>query len=307
MPSILEIFSFIFYFPSTLVGPSFEFKYFLRFINLEGEYSQIEWKKCYKSGLEHILQALGLAFLLVTYAKATDPMYCITEEFAQKSLLYKHSYIYASMVITRCRYYVAWKLGGGAIDLCGLSYNIKRSEDGKEIASLDKIDPCNLTVMEFSINPKIRLQYWNRSVHLWLKYYVYLRLINLKLFFKKKGLASFITFTISALWHGFYPSYYLFFFNYFFIEQISTFFEEQYDLFNKIEKMGHVIRFIFLQFIIITLQYFGQAFTILNVVGVFKYYSAFNYIPNVLLFLVYIYVTFIHKKKKRVRSDVKEQ
>jgi lysophospholipid acyltransferase len=206
------------------------------------------------------------------------------------------------MVVTRSRYYTAWKLGQGSIDFCGLGYTVKTNEEGKEDISFDKIDVCNLTVMEWSINPRIRIQYWNRSVHLWLKHYLFLRLINTNNFSKRKGIASLLTFAVSAIWHGFYPCYYLFFLHYFLIEQVSTFFEDDYDLFNYFEKKGGVFRFAFLQFIAIMLQYYGQTFTILSLKGVFDYYAAFYYLPNLILLALYVYITFVHKKKRKAEA-----
>ena len=131
---------------------------------------------------------------------------------------------------------------------------------------------------------------------------VYLRLINTQFLAKKKGLASMLTFLVSALWHGFYPCYYLFFMHYFLIEQVTVFLDEQFDLFNRIDKKGGIIRFVFLQFVVITLKYFGQTFTLLSVKGVFDYYAAFNYIPNILLYSTFIYVTFLHKKRSPTKK-----
>lgn len=53
---------------------------------------------------------------------------------------------------------------------------------------------------------------WNISVHEWLKYYVYLRLLDNN---KKRGssnvFAALVSFMVSAIWHGFYPGFYSFF------------------------------------------------------------------------------------------------
>jgi MBOAT, membrane-bound O-acyltransferase family len=63
--------------------------------------------------------------------------------------------------------------------------------------------------IEFSYDVKDFLGAWNISVHKWLKYYVYLRMI-------KPGqhiqiVPILMTFVVSAIWHGFYPGYFLFF------------------------------------------------------------------------------------------------
>ena len=72
---------------------------------------------------------------------------------------------------------------------------------------------------EFGLNPNENFNYWNRSVHLWLKYSIFIRVINLpyKIFKNNYSLAQMITFVFSAFWHGFYTSYYISFILLFFL------------------------------------------------------------------------------------------
>lgn len=65
--------------------------------------------------------------------------------------------------------------------------------------------------IEFSFRVKDFLDAWNVSVHKWLKYYVFLRMLDST---KRGGVQLkpiLITFLVSAVWHGFYPGYYFFF------------------------------------------------------------------------------------------------
>ena len=50
---------------------------------------------------------------------------------------------------------------------------------------------------------------WNISVHKWLKYYVFLRMVKRDERLSLKPILT--TFLVSAIWHGFYPGYFLFF------------------------------------------------------------------------------------------------
>lgn len=277
----------------------------MRFIKYEKEYKNIQWDKCNKSAINNLLSAFFFAFILVKFGKDTEPSYCGEEEYANKSLLYKILYVYASLIVTRSKYYVGWKLGQGSIDFCGLGYTIKTNEDGTEEISFNKIDACNVITMEWSINPRIKLQYWNRSVHLWLKYYLYLRLASSKTFEKKKWVASLITFLASALWHGFYPAYYLFFIHFFFIEQIAIWAEENFDIFNKVEEMNIIVRIVFWQTVMIWMFIYGQSFTLLSVETVLNYYKAFYYVPNILIVLVFLYIRFVFKRKRKDDKKIK--
>lgn len=74
----------------------------------------------------------------------------------------------------------------------------------------NRVSAVRVWDIEFSYKVKDFLDAWNVSVHTWLKYYVYLRLIKKD----KKGIQIIpilTTFVVSAIWHGFYPGYYLFF------------------------------------------------------------------------------------------------
>ena len=70
---------------------------------------------------------------------------------------------------------------------------------------------------------------WNQTIHLWLKYNVYTRTINInkKPFKNNWALASFLTFISSAIWHGFYLTYYLTF-------GLLYFYQSSADVFDKI-------------------------------------------------------------------------
>lgn len=47
---------------------------------------------------------------------------------------------------------------------------------------------------------------WNMGANRWLRYYVYMRVTP---FGQTGGMKStMITYSVSALWHGFYPGYY---------------------------------------------------------------------------------------------------
>jgi lysophospholipid acyltransferase len=72
------------------------------------------------------------------------------------------------------------------------------------------VQAVRLWDIEFSYKVKDFLDAWNVTVHKWLKYYVFLRMLDTK----KKGIQIvpiLTTFVVSAIWHGFYPGYYFFF------------------------------------------------------------------------------------------------
>jgi lysophospholipid acyltransferase len=63
----------------------------------------------------------------------------------------------------------------------------------------------------FGYDIKFLYSYWNMMITAWLKNYVFLRVIRST----KDGSSGFVpalvTFMVSAIWHGFYPGYFMFF------------------------------------------------------------------------------------------------
>jgi lysophospholipid acyltransferase len=93
--------------------------------------------------------------------------------------------------------------------ICGLSYN-GTDKDGNE--QHDRIQSAVIYKLETSNRVKDFLANWNISCHKWLKYYVFLRLLSNDR--KNRGLnilPAFMTFLVSAIWHGFYSGYFVFF------------------------------------------------------------------------------------------------
>ncbi len=287
-----------------MIGPSFEFRDFIKFIHLEEEYKHIPWEKANKAALRQFVIAVLLVLIKALLSPFFNTLYCGTEEFIQHNIFYKYFYMVFAMIVMRSTYYSGWKISQAGMNFSGLSYNKNKLDDKENSDYFDKIDNCNLEKIELDINPRIRIQYWNRTVHLWLKYYLFLRVINIdkKPFKNNKALASLLTFLVSAIWHGFYPVYYVFFFEYYMIEQIATYFEEEYDLFNKIEKWSFFPKLAYRIFIMSVVNYFGLAFSILTLRANWNYYKAFHFVPLLSLFVSWVYTKIAKKSKKKNRN-----
>jgi D-alanyl-lipoteichoic acid acyltransferase DltB (MBOAT superfamily) len=96
----------------------------------------------------------------------------------------------------------------------------EKKESSQTINNFDKVENSVLRFIELYPNIKDKLKYWNRTVHLWLKYNVCLRLLGTKnRFLSNKTMANFLTFVVSSIWHGFYPGYYFGFIQCYFLEQ----------------------------------------------------------------------------------------
>jgi len=286
--------------------------------------------RCIKAALKKFLTALICMLSFVFFKNRLEFFWVISDEFAEKSLLYKFLYymISAGLVI-RAKYYTGFLLSESSVIFCGLSYDIKKIENNKNqendkklsnentdenntpeeknylyIDDFTKIESIKIYNFEMEIDPNQKVNYWNRTVHYWLKYQVFFRLINLehKTFNKNFQLASLIAFVISAIWHGFYPGYYLFFVQLYFIQQIGKMLEEKFDFFKKIKNYNFILQFTCNLISIFVIGSLGFAFCILDIFKAIKFYKYFYFLPNIFVFVLYFSLVFLTKRKKHIKQ-----
>jgi len=106
-------------------------------------------------------------------------------------------------------YYTPFCFSDSSLIACGISYNGFTKKDGAIIYKWDKLVNIYVWILETSSSPVEMMKLWNHQIHLWLKNYVTLRLVGpgKSVGFKE----NMITFMVSAIWHGFYPFYYIMF------------------------------------------------------------------------------------------------
>ena len=93
----------------------------------------------------------------------------------------------------------------------GQSYRTKSEKEPEEFNSIRTLQ---WLVFEQFKSASETIGAWNMQVQYWLKYYIYLRLVDRK----KRGLQIIpliMTNFVSAFWHGFYIGFYVFFFGLF--------------------------------------------------------------------------------------------
>lgn len=230
-PNLVEFFSYIYFYPTALIGPFIEYKDFINFIKEEDCYKEL--KKNFGYIFVHGLMKFILSFVFIgiySFIFPKIPMSLIGQtDFAIKypKLWQRFIYLFLCAPAVRAKYYSGWTLSHSTLIFCGIAYGESKSKDGKEvIKSLDKGNYGSLLFNEFGMNPRFKMIYWNMSVHLWLKYNVYTRVLSgPKPFKNNRVLASLITYVFSAFWHGFYGSYYFSFVLMYLFEQGSEFLE----------------------------------------------------------------------------------
>lgn len=219
VPSVLDYAAWVLFFPSLMAGPAFDYADYRRWIDttmfdVPAEVDPAKKppvrkkRKIPRSGTPATRKAAaGLIWLglFVYFGASYNPEFLSSDTFLKYNVFQRVWLNYVTNVVARFKYYAVWSLSEGACILAGMGYNGFDPVTAKVSWNrLQNIDPWQV---EFAQNPRGYLAGWNMNTNNWLRNSVYLRVTPRG---KKPGFrASLITFATSALWHGFYPGYYL--------------------------------------------------------------------------------------------------
>lgn len=207
LPGIIEVFSYAFFFAGFLSGPWSDFAEYRDFIDRKAfkdePNQEIPMPGKY---LAFKFLAVGIALIGYIGGDSFDINWLTTQEFASYSWIARVGWYILHTEIFYFKYYVVWWLGEGATALIGLSYN---GRNAKGEVKWDKIRMLDLYRYKFAQSiVKDAVPSWNMMSQHWLRRYVHQRFMAVGLSHTLSRVTTFIT---SALWHGLYPGYYMFF------------------------------------------------------------------------------------------------
>ncbi|KAJ1558219.1 hypothetical protein HK096_002895, partial [Nowakowskiella sp. JEL0078] len=192
-------FGFVFFFAGFLVGPAIEFRHYLMYINSEGVLAKIP------NVTIPTLKNVGIGFFFMAFFSLLLPYYnyqfCYSDKFLTFTYFRRFSYLQIAALVSKSQYYSAWKLSEGTCTLIGFSYSGK--QNGQE--TWDRGSNVDITRVELAENAREATSNWNKNTQSWLRRCVYERLY----LSHGSGVATIVTYTTSAFWHGFYPGYYI--------------------------------------------------------------------------------------------------
>lgn len=112
-----------------------------------------------------------------------------------------YSFWYMMMATTavRFKYYFAWLLADAICNNSGFGFN-GYEKDGVT-PRWDMVSNIDVWAFEFGTNFRNCINAWNAGTNRWLRMVVFERV--------PKRYGTVLTFSLSALWHGFYPGYYI--------------------------------------------------------------------------------------------------
>ncbi|GAO45998.1 MBOAT-domain-containing protein [Saitoella complicata NRRL Y-17804] len=321
MPTLLDYLGYVFFFPSFMVGPSFDFVEYKRWLDLS--MFDIPSPSPSKSSAPHkkrrriphsLIPALrrgaeGVFWLILflKFASWYSTTYALSPAFASLPFWRRLWYMQPLAFSHRLKYYGIWALAEGSCILSGLGFN-GYSPKGK--LRWDRVKNISAREFELAQNNKALLEAWNKNTNKWLKNYVYVRVAAIVEKGKPGFVSSLVTFGTSAVWHGFYGGYYLAFGTASFIQTLGRYFRRYLRPFFFTPDMSHPTPYKPLYDILSwaltqsTYNYLVQPFIILNVRESLRLWGRLGFYVHVAIAVCLAFFNFggarwLNKKLKR--------
>ncbi|CAF1240552.1 unnamed protein product [Rotaria magnacalcarata] len=210
IPTPIEFLSYIFYFHGICVGPLCFFKDYCDFVegrNLlviptskisdEQEPIQIEQPSIFWPLFTKLSQCVIWGYFLLAYTPYYPVEFNLSKEMVSSPWFKRLCYLLFSTFCARVKYYFAFILSETVNNAAGLGFAGFDKNGIPQWNLLTNVKPLQL---ELATSLKVTIDVWNMQTALWLRRVCYDRI------HKGRTLGVFV---LSALWHGFYPGYYV--------------------------------------------------------------------------------------------------
>ncbi|KAJ6839104.1 lysophospholipid acyltransferase 1-like [Iris pallida] len=196
---------------SHFAGPVYEIKDYLEYTENKGIWACSK-DKSLPSPYLATLRALIQAAICMTFYMYLVPQYPLTR--FSEPIYYEYSFWrklftqYMSGLTARWKYYFIWSISEASMIISGLGFTgwSNSSPPKPQWGRAKNVDILGVELATSAVQVPL---VWNIQVSTWLRYYVYDRLIQKG---KKPGFFQLLaTQTVSAVWHGLYPGYIIFF------------------------------------------------------------------------------------------------
>eukprot|EP00359_Climacostomum_virens_P009167 CAMPEP_0204916914 /NCGR_PEP_ID=MMETSP1397-20131031/14624_1 /ASSEMBLY_ACC=CAM_ASM_000891 /TAXON_ID=49980 /ORGANISM="Climacostomum Climacostomum virens, Strain Stock W-24" /LENGTH=443 /DNA_ID=CAMNT_0052089595 /DNA_START=57 /DNA_END=1385 /DNA_ORIENTATION=- len=277
LPSILEFYSYVCFFPTFLVGPTIEYRQYIAFIELRDAFASIP--SPIRVSLVRLLQGTVLIVMVVSIGTKLSYNYLLTDEFYELPYLNKLFYIWITGEAARLRFYLAWKFSEAGAIASGFGYNgtTSKGEDW------DRVMGIRILGVELAQNVKVLFEHWNVSVADWLRRYSYERIVysSDNPTAATRSWAQHQTFILSAVWHGFQPGYLIFFLNCSVLGEVNKLL--------YVRDFTYLPGYTYLKFLGtvangMMINYLGASFVLLSLRDVYTGYGSLNFVPLIILY-----------------------
>lgn len=197
VPTFREFMGYFFHFPSVLCGPIVYYNDYRDFVEAD------KTKKHPPGKWNAIAKKLSISIICtilhLTLASRFDIQYLRTAEFQfHTSIVVIFAYILAFTMLSRLKYYVAWHLGEVISIASGLGFS---GYDPKGKPKWELLSNMNIWSFETCTSMRDAILAWNKTTQVWLRRTAHDRV--------PKRYSVIATYALSAVWHGFYPGYYM--------------------------------------------------------------------------------------------------
>jgi lysophospholipid acyltransferase 1/2 len=205
VPPVLAYYGYCFNFLQFLTGPSCTYTEYVKFIDGTNFHFDNPNKygkaKIHANGPSTILPwflSLMAGLLFMAIFMMFDSQSLLDSYIGdERNVLEKVFYSWLVAIVFRCRYYMAWKISESIGNSAGLGFS---GYDEKGNPQWETSKNCQPIGFELGTNMRGAIGAWNITTNFWLRRVCYTQVPRWP---------TLMTFLLSALWHGFYPSYYM--------------------------------------------------------------------------------------------------
>jgi len=313
--SLLEFYGWVLFFPGFFGGPEIEFADYRRY--MDGSMFKDTPDHRIPHCVVECTKALFGSFLSIAIVGLFGKygVDYIRKEIADPANAFKYSLgmrlliIYRGCIIQRCKYYICWLMGEVACLASGCGYSGKVTDPKTGEVKDSWKNAINMYPLKFEFAPsmKVAVDSWNIGTESWLRYYCYERLVGTR-FSKFRRI---LTFVLSAVWHGLYPAYYIFFISAAIHREVASLARRKirpYVL--SISKKYHPQFFydiITTAFTIMTMNYCAVTFAMLNFKDSYYLWKNTYFIGHSYILIGLIVLPFIPKLKSENEQQKKNE
>ncbi|KAJ9173535.1 hypothetical protein P3X46_016658 [Hevea brasiliensis] len=306
LPSLIEYCGYCLCCGSHFAGPVYEVKDYLEWTERKGIWACTEGGPSlspYGATIRALLQAafcMALYLYLVPHfplSRFTDPLY---QEWGFWKRL---SYQYMSGFTARWKYYFIWSISEASIIISGLGFS-GWTDTSPPKPRWDRAKNVDILGVEFAKSSVELPLVWNIQVSTWLRHYVYERLIQKG---KKPGFFQLLaTQTTSAVWHGLYPGYIIFFVqSALMIAGSRVIYRWQQAIPPNMALVKKMLVFVNFAYTVLVLNYSCVGFMVLSLHETIAAYGSVYYIGTILP-IILILLSYIIKPSRPARSKARK-
>lgn len=210
MPSALEFFGYMYCFTCILAGPAFEYKDYVNSITgavFEIGKDKSDMRRGEPSSWLEGLKRMAIGVVSLVAHMQLSAAFPISNSYnkvwlAQNtSKVYRFAHIWVALFADRLKYYFAWKVAEGASVMGGFGFQGYDKKNPGKIIGWSGVENIEILGFELASNVQGLSRAWNKRTQGWLERYTY----------QRSGESLLATYFVSALWHGLYPGFFVFF------------------------------------------------------------------------------------------------